>query len=85
MIQPMENILPECWEKDLELFCLQKQLQRNLYDLADAVLQGGMLRVQWIRDQLSHVPDSEAKDYICLNHAPPLFDKGQRCSELLSG
>ena len=82
----MENILPDCWAKDLELFCFQQQLGRNLNALFDAIVDittGIRLsRDQWIMNQLAHVPDSEAKDYICINYIQPYLGGGYRCNEL---
>lgn len=37
-------------------------------------------RIGWIRNQLSHIPDSDAKDYVCLNY---YLDATQKCEGLL--
>lgn len=81
----MENILPDCRMNDLELFCFQRQLGKNLSTLYRAVNTATGVapsRDQWIRNQLNHVPDSEAKDYICINYIQVYLGGGRRCSEL---
>lgn len=81
LLQPTAELVSECWRNEQELFCFQWKL-RQLLNKAARELNPGIRpdRIQWIRNELSHIPDSDAKDYICLHHSS-LSTTG--CKELL--
>jgi hypothetical protein len=84
LTQPTDELASECWRKEQELFCYQWKFTSLLRDMREAfyMLNPGIVpnSTQWIINHLADVPDSEGRDYICLNYR---YFANSRCEQLL--
>ena len=67
LIQPTAEV-PECWRREQGIFCDQWTLRSMSSNAFHALASSGMPNFRQWMDQIAGLPNSDGKDYICLNY-----------------